>query len=137
MGVTPSSKQIHLVDQLYENLIIPELAELEKYALSNRPEIQIAHMKIQQYKDTISLERAKIFKVVDIGLAYKQDFDKPFRGWGPYIDIQLPIFDTNYAQIARAEFLLKQAEKELLAEKFAFMKRFASHIELLRHFKRD
>lgn len=117
MGVMPSPEPIELLDGLLQTIPVPELSLLEESAFANRPEMQIAYIKIKQYRDTISYERSKILKVVDIGLAYKQDFDKPFRGWGPYVDIQLPIFDTNYAQIARAEFLLRQAEKELIAQK--------------------
>jgi outer membrane protein TolC len=121
MGLTPSSMPITLLDKLHQERFIPELKIMEDYALANRPEIQIACMKIRQYKDTIKLEKAKIFNVVDIGVAYKQDFDKPFRGWGPYFNISLPIFDTNYAQVARAEFLLKQAKQELIVEKIRIL----------------
>jgi outer membrane protein TolC len=117
LGLMPSPQPIKLVDQLYGNIVLPEFKVMEDYALENRPEIHIAFMKIRQYKDTIRLEKAKVFKVVDIGIGYKQDFDRPFAGWGPYFNLTLPIFDDNYAQVARAEFLLKQAELELIVER--------------------
>lgn len=121
MGLTPSPTPLKLIDKLYEDVLVPELKVMEDYALANRPEIHVAFMKIKQYKDTIKLEKAKVFKVVDAGIGYKQDFDKPFAGWGPYLNINLPIFDDNYAQVARAEFLLKQAEQELIAEKIRIL----------------
>lgn len=121
MGLTPSPVPIKLIDKLYEDVLVPELKIMEDYALVNRPEIHVAFMKIRQYKDTIKLEKAKVFKVVDVGIGYKQDFDRPFAGWGPYLNISLPIFDDNYAQVARAEFLLKQAEQELIAEKIRIL----------------
>jgi outer membrane protein TolC len=100
---------------------LPHIAAMEEYALRNRPEILIASTKIQQYNDALRLEKAKIFKEVDIGVSYKQDFDRPFAGWGPYFNLSLPIFDDNHAQIARAEFLLKQAEQELVATKIKIL----------------
>lgn len=127
MGMTPSSDPIELYDGIDQTLPLPELSMLEDYAFANRPEIQIACTKIQQYKDTIRLERAKIVKEVDIGVAFKQDFDRPFRGWGPYASVQLPLFDINYAQIARAEFLLKQSEKELVAQKIRIHEEIRNH----------
>ncbi|MBA2306759.1 TolC family protein [Candidatus Dependentiae bacterium] len=116
MGI-PLLRSLNLKKSLYDDITLPQLAELQDYALYNRPEIQISRMKIQQYKDTLALEKTKIFKAVDIGIGYKKDFEKPFEGVGPYIDIQVPLFDDNYAQVARAEFLLKQAEKEYIKEK--------------------
>lgn len=121
MGLAPSSESIKLTDTLDEDVWIPELKVMEDYALANRPEIQVAFMKIRQYADTIKLEKAKVFKVVDVGVGFKQDFERPFAGWGPYFNITLPIFDDNYAQVARAEFLFKQAEQALVAEKIKIL----------------
>jgi outer membrane protein TolC len=115
MGLEPTTTPIMTADTLYKKPTLPSRIELEMYALEQRPEIQIASMKMKQYKDTISLEKARIWTDVDIGVSYKQDFDAPFRGWGPYVAFDIPIFDSNYAQIARARFLEKQAEKELRA----------------------
>lgn len=121
MGLTPSTSSIKVVDQFDTALTIPKFEVIEAYAVEHRPEIQIAHMKIKQYQDQIRLEKAKIVKVVDAGIAYKRDFEKPLAGWGPYFNISLPIFDDNYAQIARAEFLLKQAEQKLIEEKITIL----------------
>lgn len=116
LGLDPSETPVQILNNPCCTPETMTLDELERYALENRPEIQIAHIKIKQYKDTIALEKARIWNNVDIGIAYKQDFDRPFRGWGPYVAFNVPVFDDNHAQIARAEFLLRQAEKELYAE---------------------
>lgn len=137
MGVTPTSQPLTLLDQLHENIKVPEFKFMQDYALENRPEIHIAHMKIRQYKDTIRLEKAKIFKVVDVGVSYKQDFDFPFAGWGPYCNITLPIFDDNYAQVARAEFLLKQAEQELIAEKMRIREELNKPYKIFRALEKE
>ncbi|GEM_PF-1234970 len=121
MGLRPSTSSIKVVDQFDTALTIPEFEVIETCAIEHRPEIQIAHMKIKQYQDQIRAEKAKIVKVVEAGIVYKQDFEKPFAGWGPYFNISLPIFDDNHAQIARAEFLLKQAEQKLIEEKITIL----------------
>lgn len=137
MGIVPTPEPFQLVDSLYDDLEIPELKIIEDYALKNRPEIQVALMKIEQYKDTIRLERAKIFKTVDVGVAYKQDFEVPFRGWGPYINLTLPVFDNNYAQVARAEFLLKQTENELLAAKIKVIEEINKPYQVFNALKKE
>ncbi len=137
MGLIPSPEPLRLADTLYDQSVVPELQVMEEYALANRPEIHIALMKIEQYKDTIRLEKAKVFKVIDIGIGYKQDFDFPFRGWGPYCNITLPIFDDNYAQVARAEFLLKQAEQELAAEKIRILEEINKPYKVFKALERE
>lgn len=115
LGITPTDEPLLLVGAFHENVVIPQLSELENRALVIRPEIKIAQVKIQQYKDAVRLERAKNLKTVDLGIGFKQDFDAPIQGWGGYFSFDLPIFDTNYAQVSRARFLYDQAQKELLA----------------------
>ncbi|MCL4361490.1 TolC family protein [Candidatus Dependentiae bacterium] len=137
LGINPSSEQIKLTSKLNEINAIPEIKLLEEYALTNRPEIQIAHMKIRQYKDSISLERARLFKDVNIGITYKQDFDKPFRGWGPYISFEIPFFDSNYAQVAKAEFHLRQAEKEVLEEKIKIKEEIRKPYNVINALKKE
>lgn len=137
MGLAPSSTPIKLTDTLYNELPIPEFDSMEEYALAHRPEMQIASMKIKQYTDMIRLEKSKIFKDIDIGLGYKQDFEKPFRGWGPYFDMKLPLFDDNYAQIARAEFLLKQAEQEVVAQRIKILEELHRPYTYLKELKKQ
>lgn len=66
---------------------------------------------------TITLEKSKAFKEINLRVSYKKDFDKPFQGWGPYINFDIPIFDSNYAQVSRTKFLLKQAQNDLADKK--------------------
>lgn len=113
MGINPTLEPLKLNSELDFKFTISSERTLESFALQNKPEILISIVKIKQYDDTISLEKARVINDVNIGVSYKQDFEKPFRGWGPYINFEIPIFDNNYAQIARAQFLRDQAQKEL------------------------
>lgn len=137
LGIDPSTITIKLIDSLKNNLDLPSIKILEEYALKSRPDIQIARMKIKQYKHTLTLEKSKIFKDIDIGIAYKQDFDKPFRGWGPYINFSLPVFDINSAHIAKAQFFLKQSEKELIEAKINIKEEIRKPYEILKALKQE
>jgi outer membrane protein TolC len=113
LGITPSSKEIILTDTILGAVSTPSLCELESYALEYRPEMLVARYKIKRFEDTARFEKSRIWKDVNIGIAFKQDFDKPFRGWGPAINFEIPVFDSNYAQIAKAEFEFERAKKKL------------------------
>lgn len=113
LGISPTTQDIVLTDTILASVLIPDIGSLELYALDYRPEIQVARYKVKRYEDTMRFERGNAWKDVDIGVTYKQDLDKPFRGWGPAVNFEIPIFDTNYAQIAKAEFELERAKKKM------------------------
>lgn len=137
LGITPSCKEIILTDTILDALTPPSLSDLELYALDYRPEIQIARFKIKRYEDTIRFERSSIWKDVNIGIGYKQDFDKPFRGWGPAINFEIPLFDTNYAQIAKAEFEFERAKKKLRYRKIKIQEELRKEFTSVNKEKRE
>src|SRR4030042_364395 len=82
------------------------------YAYSSRPDIQISKTRVEDTKRVLALERKRILANVESGIAYAREPDGD-DFMGPEVEIQLPIFDQNQAQIVRAEYKLRQAEKEL------------------------
>ncbi|MBI2775194.1 TolC family protein [Candidatus Dependentiae bacterium] len=137
LGITPSSKEIILTDTILDSITIPSLSDLESYALEYRPEMQIARYKIKRYEDTIRFEKASVWKDVNIGIGFKQDFDKPFRGWGPAINFEIPLFDTNYAQIAKAEFEFERAKKKLRYRKIIIQEELRKELTAVHKEKRE
>jgi outer membrane protein, heavy metal efflux system len=111
LGLEPSSEPISLSTN-YEKIKFDPFNQsyLEALALKNRPELQIAHMKVQQASHKLTLERASIFRDVKAGISFEREFDNS-RGLGPSLSIELPLFDQNQAQVARASFELEQATK--------------------------
>ncbi|MEW6584150.1 MAG: TolC family protein [Nitrospirota bacterium] len=67
---------------------------------------------MEESRRVLDLERKLVFSNVEAGIAYARDTDGTDL-LGPEIGIQLPLFDQNQAKIARAEYSLRQAEKEL------------------------
>jgi cobalt-zinc-cadmium efflux system outer membrane protein len=94
---------------------LPDLDVLINFAISKRPDMQIAKLKVEDLKRVLALERKRIFSNLETGVSYAREADgKSF--WGPMVEIQLPIFDQNQAQIAKAEYTLRRAEKEVGAK---------------------
>lgn len=131
LGINPTQEQMKLTECIDDQIEIfkkslPPLENLIECALVSRPEILYAHMKIKQFKDTIAYERSRIFKDFNAGVSFKQDFTGE-RGIGPSFEFSLPTFDQNQAQIAKAEFLLEQAKKELLATQLEIKQEVQKH----------
>lgn len=116
LGLDQEEYRIVTIEDFYSTSQIPNVNVLEYTALQNRPEIQVAQMKIKQYEHTVSLEKASVWDDVNLGVAYSRDFEKPYRGIGAYLSLSIPIFNDNHAKIARAEYLLRQSTKELSAQ---------------------
>lgn len=137
LGITPSDRAIILTDTILTDFGIPSLAELESYALQYRPEIQIFQFKMKRYEHTVRYEKSRIWKDVTIGPAYKRDFDRPYQGWGLAANFTIPLFDTNYAQIAKAEFEFEQARKELWAETIEIQKELRTALVSFNKIKKE
>lgn len=116
LGLSFEQSDYELVGDLPQEIIqLPELEQLISYALVNRPDIQIARKHVEDSKSALALERSRIFSNVEIGVGYERDTDRD-ESIGPEISLHLPIFDQNQAQIAKAEYKLRQTEKKLNAK---------------------
>jgi cobalt-zinc-cadmium efflux system outer membrane protein len=92
----------------------PGLDEAIQYALDHRLDIQMARFKVRQAERTLQLEKARILRHAALGVSYERDADGA-DVFGPGLDLELPIFDQNQAQIARAQYRIRQARKSLQA----------------------
>jgi len=97
-----------------EHLKPPDLDEAIQYALDHRLDIRMARFKVDQVERTLELEKARILKHAALGVSYERDADGA-DVLGPGFDIELPIFDQNQAQIAKARYRIRQARKNLQA----------------------
>jgi outer membrane protein TolC len=97
-----------------ENLEVPDLGKAVRYATDHRLDIQMARFKVQRAERTLELEKARILEHVAVGASYEREADGA-DVFGPGFDIELPIFDQNQAQIARAQYRIRQARKNLQA----------------------
>ncbi len=82
--------------------------------MENRLDIQVARFEVRQAESGLQLEKRRILKHVGVGGSYEGDTDGTDL-LGPAIDIQVPLFDQNQAGIARAEYRVRKARKNLQA----------------------
>jgi cobalt-zinc-cadmium efflux system outer membrane protein len=91
---------------------VPDIKKAIQFALEHRFDIQMARYEIVRSERALDLEKMRILKDVHLEASYEKDVDGG-EALGPGIDIQLPLFDQNQAQIAKAEYVLRKAEKDL------------------------
>jgi outer membrane protein TolC len=120
--------------EVEELLHVPDLEGAIEYALDHRLDIQMARFKVRQAEKTLELERMRILKHVSLGVSYEKDTDDA-EALGPGFDIQLPIFDQNQAQIAKARYRIRQARKSLQALEGKVREEVTSDLETI-HFHR-
>lgn len=115
LGLTPTLVPIEIQDTITDlfNLTLG-YDQLYTYAMQ-RPDILAAEYRIKQFEKLIELERRKFIDNFSIGFSYAKDFERS-KGIGPLLALELPIFDMNQAQVARAQFGLAQAQKNLKAK---------------------
>lgn len=88
--------------------------EATEYALRYRLDVGQARAAIEQADWALDLEYAQIFDNVRVGGDHEGRVSGDQEA-GPALSLELPIFDQNQAQIARAQFQLRQASKRLQA----------------------
>jgi outer membrane protein TolC len=112
MGFSPDQDKYEVEGILPEEFHpIPDLDVLFSHACAARPDIGMARKQVEESERILALERKRVFRDVEAGPAYAHDTDGADL-LGPEIKMQLPLFDQNQAQIAKAEYRTRQARKE-------------------------
>ena len=112
LGLDPLSLSALEVNGNLEDMPIRKISPTQswKFAKAQRIDLQLAQLQITQTQKLLSLQKARIFGDVGLGGNYARELDG-IRSTGPLLVLQIPIFDQNQAGIARAEFQLRQAQK--------------------------
>jgi cobalt-zinc-cadmium efflux system outer membrane protein len=95
---------------------LPSLGELKALALARRLDVRAAHEAVHQATAEVERQRGLFVRTVDVGVAAEKDGD-----WsvGPGVRLELPIFDQNQAQEAKALETLSKREMVLVAIRLA------------------
>lgn len=116
---------------LPDGLELPSLEEAISRAMAHRLDVQKTRLKIREAERVLQLEKMRVLKHVDVGVSYEREPGGD-AVLGPGIDIQLPIFDQNQAKIAKAQYHLRQARKELQALEGRVREEIARDLEMIR-----
>lgn len=112
LGLAPEQAGYALAGSLSEDVgPMPDAEALVAHALAQRPDVRLAELEIAISERALDLEKARVFTNVEVGAAYERETDGADLV-GPAVGLQLPIFDQNQAQIAKAAFRLRQALKQ-------------------------
>ena len=93
---------------------IPHVEEALKHALRHRFDVQMARFKTMEAERNLKLEKIYVFRDVNFLLSYERGIERE-EVFGPGIGLQLPLFDQNQAQIAKAQYMVRRAHKRLQA----------------------
>jgi len=117
LGLGPHDGRPRLVEVLDDGPppLLP-LGELEALALARRLDVRAAQEAVHQAAAEAERQRGLFMRNVDVGVAAEKDGD-----WsvGPGVRVELPLFDQNQAQVARALEALSQREMVLVAMRLA------------------
>ncbi len=114
LGLSLAQLDTQLVDEL--PTARPPAVSLERLlqvATENRLDLAAAHDLLQTLVAKLDLEQQSLFRVVELGVEYEREARDGGSVFGPTLRIELPIFDQNQAQIARAGYAQAEAVKRL------------------------
>jgi len=92
-----------------ESSLDPE--RLLAHAAQHRLDIRSAVMEMEAAEIALPLERRRVLRDLDAGLTLESEGGD--SSLGPAIELELPIFDQNQAQIAKAELRYAMAQRRL------------------------
>lgn len=114
LGLRSSPDDIQLIDSLTPaNQWSLELSVLITAAKENRLDLQAAYESVLAAEQAIPLEQRHILRNTKAGIAFEREDNA--TAIGPSIQLQLPVFDQNQAQISKSKIRYVQALQRLEA----------------------
>lgn len=91
-----------------------DTVQLESFAIANRLDIEAARWGVEIVGRALALkQKTRYFPIgINVGIEHEKDTDG-LRVTGPSLDLQLPVFDTGKASIARLKSEYERAQRQL------------------------
>ena len=86
-----------------------DLPGLMAIARDSRLDLRAAEVSIGVAEDSLELERRSVFRKINAGLSFESEGGETILG--PLVRMEIPIFDQNQAQIAKAAYRVEQARQ--------------------------
>jgi cobalt-zinc-cadmium efflux system outer membrane protein len=116
LSLSDTQRAYHVVDALdYPPKDMWTMETAVPFAMQRRLDLAAARLAVERRRREVAYERTQVFKEVAVGPGYEGAFGSD-DGGGPVLGLDLPIFDQNQAQIAKAEYRLQQSQLELAAK---------------------
>jgi cobalt-zinc-cadmium efflux system outer membrane protein len=112
LGLAAPPEEVSLADEL----VAPpdkvlDIQRLLAVAREHRLDLRSAEKSVEVTGNVIPLERRRMWRSVKGGVGFESEGSD--LALGPAINLELPIFDQNQAQVAKAEFRYAQALRRL------------------------
>lgn len=112
LGIATPPEEIALADAL----VAPpdrtlDLQRLLTVARRYRLDLRSAEKNVESTGSVVPLERRRMWRSVKVGVGFETEGSD--LALGPAVNLELPIFDQNQAQIAKAEYRYAQALRRL------------------------
>ncbi len=120
---------------LASEMSLPTLDIALKQAYDNRLDLQAAKLQVKEKASHVDFENSNVFKDVGIGAGFEQDTDGD-KELGPALDLELPLFDQNQAQISKAVFEWRHARKQYKALKQNIRLEIENELDKLKYLQR-
>ena len=121
------SKHIKFSDQdVGTTSAIPSINSALEQAQANRFDLRMAEMRVKEREKIIDLNSYMVFKDVNAGVSFEKESEGS-KLLGPALELEVPLFDQNQAQISKAEFEWRKAQKDLCS----LMQNISLNIETL------
>lgn len=115
MGITPEDGDLTLQPSLPALVAAePSVAELDKMALANRPDLEVARLDLERLDRQKSLARQSALGTVMLGVSSEYDA-QAYRVTGPTLSFGIPLFDHNQAIVRGLDAQLRRARYRLEA----------------------
>jgi len=88
-----------------------ELKNLLALSAAHRLDLRAATKGVEAAEHALALEHRLVLRSLNAGVSAERD--EGDSAIGPAVDLEIPIFDQNQAQIAKAEYRLAQAQRRL------------------------
>ncbi len=112
LGLQSSPQEFELTDTLQTSSALDvEVDVLLASAITHRLDLQSAAMDVEAAERRIPLERRRVWRSVSGGVTFEAEGGE--LALGPAIELTLPIFDQNQAQLAKAQLLYEQSLRRL------------------------
>lgn len=108
LGLATPAERISLSDVLVEPPDRPlDLQRLLSLAREHRLDLRSAQRDVEVAECVMPLERRRLWRSVKVGLGFESEGSD--LALGPAIALEVPVFDQNQAQVAKAEYRYAQA----------------------------
>ena len=113
----------------------PGVEEAVESALERRMDLKLNKVALIEAERKLALQKARKIRQVQLGANWEKE-SSGNEAIGPEMEIELPLFDQNQAQIARAEYEIRLVRKRIQAKEGQIREQIIAGLEEIKYLKK-